>query len=206
MITAQQAQVDSPEIDLRQSSVVSTLGQLVKGQANVDSLRQQQDAATSSITLGDAPTAFFPARNRYRLDSLHDQFPTIPTTDLPYMFPLLDPLDLDIIISWSIPSLASGPRRSGHSYLHSLRLAPEFSLVEPVRRQVDAAIAEGGKQTRTMYEETGRLRRALMSSVLEGKLAREDDPLLVRIAVPGVQGRRGHVERAVASGCVFRDK
>lgn len=36
-----------------------------------------------------------------------------------------------------------------------------------------------------MYEETGRLRRVLVDSVLEGGLAAEDDPVDVRMKVKG---------------------
>jgi hypothetical protein len=52
--------------------------------------------------------------------------------------------------------------------------------VENLRRKIEAALLSGGKQTRTMYEETGRLRKLLLDSVLDGALAKEDDPLVVR--------------------------
>lgn len=38
-----------------------------------------------------------------------------------------------------------------------------------------------------MYEETGRLRRVLVDSVLEGVLAEEEDPVEVRMKVDGAK-------------------
>jgi hypothetical protein len=105
---------------------------------------------------------------------LQRYFPTTPLPTLLHIFPLLVPLDLDVAVSWS---LVDDPKRQGVSFLHGVRLAPEFSIVEGIRRQVDEAIALGGKSTRTMYEETGRLRQVLMDSVLEGVLSQEDDPI-----------------------------
>lgn len=142
---------------------------------------------TTSLAPEHVPS-YISSRQSYRLRILREQYPSIPIQSLQRIFPLFDPLDLDLAISWSIPSTS----RRGHTLLHSLRLAPEFSIVEGVRREVDTAIAKGGKQTRTMFEETGRQRRLLMDSVLEGALAMEEDPVIVRVGVGG-RKRKGVV-------------
>ena len=182
--------------DFLQKSTVSNLAQLVQGQSPTTALPEQ------SITLVDDSnisseliTSYMISRQSYRLQHLREHFPTIPAETIQNIFPLLDPLDLDLIVSWSIPSTS----RRGHTILHSTRVAPEFSIVEGVRREVDAAIVSGGKKTRTMYEETGRLRRVLMDSVLNGVLAREEDPVVVKIAV-GLKRRKGLLEHDFAKG------
>jgi hypothetical protein len=131
---------------------------------------------------------------------LEGHFPTIPADSLSRIFPLLDALDLDVIVRWTIPSSDPALVRSGYAFLHGVRLAPESSVVEDLRREVDAAIAGGGKQTRTMYEETGRLRRVLMDSVLDGVLSREEDPVVVRLRVD--QAKRGVVQHDFGQGWV----
>jgi hypothetical protein len=129
-------------------------------------------AAIDSSLMGQYATS----RTRYRLDTLAQQFSPISSDIARGIFPLIDPLDLDLIISWRIPDTD----RSGHVCVHGIRLGPEFSKVDDLRRKIEMAILKGGKQTRTMYEETGRLRKLLLDSVLDGVLAKEDDPVVVR--------------------------
>ena len=133
--------------------------------------------------MGDASPTYLSSRQRYRLDFLRSHFPSIPPSVLEASFPLFDPLDLDLVVSWSIPDTS----RRGQTILHGSRLSPEFSVVEDVRRQVDLAISRGDKSTRDMFEETGRLRRLLVDSVLNGVLAREDDPISIRVRVEGAR-------------------
>ena len=141
-----------------------------------------------------SPSYLASVRN-HRVAFLRRQFPTIPLQTLLSTFPLFDPLDLDVIVSWTIPEQ---PSRQGRTVLHGIRVSPEFSIVEDVRRQVALAIAKGGKQTRTMYEETGRLRRVLLASVLDGVLGQEEDPVIVRLGVSSA--KRGRVEHDFDQG------
>lgn len=104
----------------------------------------------------------------------------MPTTQLSAIFPLIDPLDLDLVLSWSF-----GNDRKGHTYAHALRPSPAYSIVNPIHTQVQQALLSGEKAKRTMYEETGRLRRVLVDSVLDGSLSREEDPIEVRMRVSG---------------------
>ncbi|KAK8861544.1 hypothetical protein IAR55_002366 [Kwoniella newhampshirensis] len=183
-------------LDLGQKKVVAALGRLIQGQPT-DEVSAKLD---SSISLAGPPIpsileyAYLSSRRTSRLAYLAQNFPTVPKSALSRIFPLIEPSDLDLIFSYSIPSSS----QKGHVTLHSLRPAPEFSLVEGLRREVEAAIASGSKTTRTMYEETGRLRRVLMDSVLEGCIAREGDPVIVRIRIG--EGKRGVVEHDFANG------
>ena len=187
----------SEQLDLLQGDTVAGLAKLVQGQLEINPRRQPKPVTLlggTSSSVNDLPE-YIHFRQSHRLRDLRNRFPTISVDTLQRIFPLFDPLDLDILISWSVPSTG----RHGHAFLPSLRLAPEFSVVEGVRREVDAAIACGGKQTRTMYEETGRLRRVLMDSVFEGLLAREEDPVVVRVSTNGKRCR-GVVEHDFGRG------
>jgi hypothetical protein len=185
---------------LLQPEVVSALSNLVKHKPAELSAPSHQPLNLHG--LDTCPLQIRPSyaasRRRYRLASLEGHFPTIPADSLSRIFPLLDALDLDLIVKWTIPSSDPALVRSGHAFLHGARLAPESSVVEDLRREVDAAIAGGGKQTRTMYEETGRLRRVLMDSVLDGVLSREEDPVIVKLRVD--QAKRGVVQHDFGLG------
>jgi hypothetical protein len=183
----QVAPAASSGFDLRQQALVDNLGKLVDNQPDSITSTSHPDV-TSSLSASILDT-YSSSRTIHRTTTLSKQFPPISPDIARSIFPLLDPLDLDLIISWSIPET----QRSGHFFLHGLRLSPEFSQVEDLRRKIENAILGGGKQTRTMYEETGRLRKLLMDSVLDGVLAKEDDPIVVR----------GFVERANAGVAEF---
>ena len=178
--------------DLRQTGTIASLAKLVQGFHDDDQILFDvlcpfdQDHAPSP--------SYVSSRQSYRTGYLHQSYPGIAIDQLREIFPLFDPLDLDLEISWSIP----GTSRHGHMYLHALRLAPEFSLVEGVRRDTEIAIAKGGKQVRTMYEETGRLRQLLVESVLNGVISLEEDPVLLKVDVG--KRRNGEVRHDFAEG------
>jgi hypothetical protein len=175
----QVAQAASSEFDLRQQALVDNLGKLVDNQPESITSTAHPDIPSSlSASVLDTYSA---SRTAHKISTLSKQFSPISPDIARSIFPLLDPLDLDLIISWSIPET----QRSGHFFLHGLRLSPEFSQVEDLRRKIENAILGGGKQTRTMYEETGRLRKLLLDSVLDGFLAKEDDPVVIRGFVDG---------------------
>ena len=169
----------SAGFDLRQQALVDNLGKLVDNQPESITSTAQPDV-TASLN-PSLLASFTSSRTTHKMSTLSKQFSPISPDIARSIFPLLDPLDLDLIISWSIPET----QRSGHLFLHGLRLSPEFSQVEELRRKIENAILSGGKQTRTMYEETGRLRKLLLDSVLDGVLAKEDDPVVVRGFVDG---------------------
>jgi hypothetical protein len=191
----QVAQAATAGFDLRQQALVDNLGKLV----------DNQPESITSTAHPDVPSSLEPSlletytssRTAHKISTLSKQFSPISSDIARSIFPLLDPLDLDLMISWSIPE----SQRSGHFFLHGLRLSPEFSQVEDLRRKIEDAILGGGKQTRTMYEETGRLRKLLLDSVLDGVLAKEDDPIVVRGFVEGANA--GVAEFELKEGYVF---
>ena len=184
---------DTSRVDLDQKDLVEALSKLVQGQQEVSLAREP-----GRVALRGAPTSslggYFQSRRSFRLTQLQDQFPAIPLSTLTSLFPLFPPLDLDILVSWSFEdSPSSGVSRSGTTTLFGTRLTPDFSIVEGIRREVDEAIAKGGKTTRTMYEETGRLRQALVDSILSGPLAGVEDPVHVVVRAGEVEGDGGIV-------------
>jgi len=174
------------QLDMLQQETIASLAKLVQGREEVTPPPKRRPVSLITETSSENLPSYLDSRQANRLRYLRDTFPTIATENLQRIFPLFDPLDLDLIFTWSIPSSS----RRGRAFLHSLRLSPEFSIVDDIRMEVDAAIAKGGKQTRTMYEETGRLRRVLMDSVLDGVLSLEEDPVVVKVGVGGKR-RRG---------------
>ena len=184
-------------LDLLQHDTVASLTRLVQGQAEIDCSRERNPVVLvgRNFSAPSVLSSYFASKQSHRLQSLQQHFYSVSSGTLQRIFPLLDPLDLDLVISWFIQSTG----RQGYAFLHSLRLAPEFSIVEGVRREIDAAVASGGKQTRTMYEETGRLRRVLVDSVLQGMLAIEEDPVVVRVKIGG-RRRLGSVKHNFSTG------
>lgn len=170
--------------DLGQIDLVNSLSKLVQGQTDISKGPSPGSASLRDDVPTEVLAAYLASRQSFRLGQLQGCFPTIPLPTLAHIAPLIDPLDLDFAISWS---LDTSPPRTGISYLHGIRISPEFSIVETIRREIDDAISKGGKTTRTMYEETGRLRQVLMDSVLDGMLSHEDDPVELRV-VAGIGG------------------
>lgn len=166
-------------VDIRQTQLVNNLEKLLDNQPELFDLQHPGSSDVQMPSNDVAP--YISSRSAFRAETLQRDFPTITPSMAASLFPLLDPLDLDISIAWSMPDKAEEPQsRQGNAFQHAIRVGPRFSIVEGLRAKVDAAIASGSKQTRTMYEETGRLRKLLLDSVLDGELSREHDPLLVR--------------------------
>lgn len=158
----------SSSSELAQTGLVSNLGKLLRG-ADASAL---DPISPPTVPITDLPPGFLLSRRAHRLSFALQNFPALPTDLVPKVFPLFDPLDLDVSFTW-----ATDDDRRGLACAHSIRPSPAFSLVEGLREDV-------GPAKRTMYEETGRLRRALADSVLEGVYADEADPVVVRALVP----------------------
>ncbi|KAL1410386.1 hypothetical protein Q8F55_004396 [Vanrija albida] len=164
--------------DPGQPSLVANLGRVL--QHNYDTLAPIEPASVE-LTLPDGDSGYLLSRRRYRLRFAAHNFAALPKELVPKVVPLFDPLDLDLAFSWS-----QGERR-GHAAVHGLLPAPRFSIVEGLRREIES---QTGAAKRTMYEETGRLQRALADSVLDGVYATEEDPIVVRARVPSAKAGR----------------
>ncbi|WVR03860.1 hypothetical protein IAU60_000858 [Kwoniella sp. DSM 27419] len=180
--------VRSPGVDLQQKSLVQALGMLIAG-SPIDEVKSE--IAKISVWEQSHQPDLAP-RRAFRLAQLYTAFPTIPHQSLSAIFPLFDPLDLDIQISYLIRSspVSEVAQRTGRVIACGLRPAPAFSVVDGLRREVENAILGGSKSTRTMYEETTRLKGVLMDSVLDGLLATEEDPVHIGVRIEGATNGR----------------
>lgn len=167
------------EVDLQQANLVGNLGRLLLGDA--EHLAPIEPATVSL----PASAPYVLSRRAYRLSFGVENFPTLSGDVVRRLLPLFDPLDLDLLVTWTMGS------RHGIAVAHGVRPAPRASLVETLR-------VDDGPAKRTMYEETGRLRRALADSILEGPYAAEDDPLVIRAFVPGAKGGRAPLPKEYA--------
>ncbi|OCF34119.1 hypothetical protein I316_04067 [Kwoniella heveanensis BCC8398] len=191
------------QLDLNQNALITSLGRLIAGQPidEVSTELERTMPLASTALRGEALRSYLSSRRLHRLAQLHSAFPTIHSRSLGTLFQLVEPLDLDILISYSVLSESasnseSEDRRQGTLALHSIRPSPSFSLVDGLKKEVDLAIASGSKSVRTMYEETSRLRQVLMDSVLEGTLSVEEDPVVVALKA----AQRGRVVHDFSQG------
>lgn len=179
------------DLDLQQTQLIEGLSRLIQGKPLPDSPVHHPplDVGDGSLNIIDM-AAYTSSRRGYRAASLQALVPTLTLSQITHLFPLIDPLDLDLVLSYSIPQTT----RRGYTHVHGLRPSPSFSLVRPIQREIASALASGSKQTRTMYEETGRLQRVLVDSIVEGSLAMEDNPISVRMWAEGAS--KGVVSRS----------
>lgn len=166
---------DTADLDLGQRRLVSNLGHILEGRPEA-----LQPIDPESVKLSVPTPEYLRSRRAYRLRFASQYLPTLPRELVPKVIPLLDPLELDVVVSWAAEN------RYGFACAHGIALAPQFSLVETLRG--GEAVAK-----RTMYEETGRQLRALSEAVLDGVFADETDPVLVHTRVPSAKaGRVSH--------------
>ncbi|WVQ74505.1 hypothetical protein IAR50_004106 [Cryptococcus sp. DSM 104548] len=153
--------------DIAQAATVKALGELIEGRP-ADEVRADISSTVPLTAVPESGSLPFlsASRRSFRLAHLHAQFPTIPIDCLSNLFPLFEPLELDLLI---------------------------------LRKQVEEAIVKGTRQTRTMYEETGRLRKLLLDSVLDGCLGQEENPVGVQVEVEG-ENEDGVIEHDFMEG------
>ncbi|EIW66611.1 hypothetical protein TREMEDRAFT_34792 [Tremella mesenterica DSM 1558] len=202
-------------LDLQQTSVISALSDLLRGISPEDLPPLQHP---SFVPVSSPPDEIshhlIHSRRLWRQNQISVDFPTLSKDIILRLFPLWQPLDLDLIIHYTItPNILSNPTtsihdsptpsssmtisphpisRRGHSMIHCVPIAPSFSLVEEIRSEVETALTLGTKQLRTMYEETSRQRRLLLSSILSGPLSIEEDPLSFHLLYPSKNGQISH--------------
>lgn len=163
-------------LDLQQSALVDNLGRVLQG--HLDSLAP---ITPDTVTIS-TPPGYLLQRRTHRLRFAAQNFSASASDIIPRILPMFDPLDLDIVFDWTMGD------RHGRSGAFGLRPAPDFSLVERLRADVD-----DGPGKRTMYQETGRIRQQVSDSILEGVYAAEEDPVVVRARVPDAKdGKVSH--------------
>ena len=139
--------------------------------------------ATSSIGGSAAPAsdstfvALLDTRLRVRRHAeLARAFPVITRAQRPHVFPLHDADALTLVVLWA----SADGRRRGHVVLPALHLGPARNLVRDVLSR--AAARTGG-----LYEETQRVRDALVARIERSDYARADEcPIVVSLEVEPV--------------------
>ncbi|KAG8910809.1 hypothetical protein FRC00_007502 [Tulasnella sp. 408] len=138
---------------------------------------QSEDRPKSMDRLAD----IVQATRRQRLhQSLSTQFPLIPQSDRPHIFPLFTPSDLELVICWST---TTDHPRTGFSVMSGLSLGSGASNLKDVVLRAELGLDSEGKtkKTRSMYAETTREREALVSSVRNSTWNHDEDPLVVEV-------------------------
>lgn len=114
------------------------------------------------------------------LQSLQVQFPLIPSSSYPLVFPLYTPQDFDVVVSWTIPSQG----RSGFTLVTGLTLGAQHGSLNQLLLGVEQGTVGGGasnKKSRNMYAETTREKEALIHSVRNSSWNMNEDPLVVDV-------------------------
>lgn len=124
---------------------------------------------------------FVQSTRRQRLaESLLTQFPLIPRSDHPFIFPLYTPHDFEVVVSWAIPF----EERYGFMIVSGLTLGANSGVLKDVIAKAELGLTStSGKKVRNMYAETTRERETLIASVRNSLWNRDEDPLVVDVQV-----------------------
>ncbi|KAL7419589.1 hypothetical protein Q5752_005501 [Cryptotrichosporon argae] len=190
---------------INQPALVADLGRVLTG--DVDGIAGPPAETLAGADFGSGLAdwaAYAVSRRRWTVCQCARDFAALPTEVREKLVPLLDPLDLDLAVSYTVrgagvaADAAAAAARSGTVFVHALRPAPRFSLVEPLRAAHDAPDAARAKPQRTMYEETGRIRRAVVGAVLDGPYGVDEVPLELRMATRATLAPAPHSDDGAA--------
>lgn len=104
--------------------------------------------------------------------SMARSHPHIPTASRSSIFPFYNPLSLDILVFWEIPS----EQRCGFTLLSSLILGPSHGALQEI-----IGDAEQAKVKRSMYAETQREKTEMLQSIRNSEWNAESNPLIVSV-------------------------
>ncbi|KAI6162059.1 ER-golgi trafficking TRAPP I complex 85 kDa subunit-domain-containing protein [Pisolithus thermaeus] len=104
--------------------------------------------------------------------SMARSHPHIPTASRSSIFPFYNPLSLDILVFWEIPS----EQRCGFTLLSSLILGPSHGALQEI-----IGDAEQAKVKRSMYAETQREKTEMLQSIRNSEWNAESNPLVVSV-------------------------
>ncbi|KAF8525181.1 ER-golgi trafficking TRAPP I complex 85 kDa subunit-domain-containing protein [Hysterangium stoloniferum] len=105
-------------------------------------------------------------------NSLLDQFPQLPPSSLPHLFPLRNPQSMDIIVWWDLPS----QRRCGYVTIPSLLLGANHGPLDELILQSETA-----KVKRTMYAETAKEKTQVQDALRVSDWNANMNPAVVRV-------------------------
>ena len=117
-------------------------------------------------------------RRRHATEVAAQQHPHIPARSHPNIFPLYNPLSVDVILFWEIPS----QQREGYIVVYGTKIGAAHAALSDVITR-----AENVKAKRNMYAETQRDRQELLEGVRTSEWNAEMDPVTVSLeAVPPI--------------------
>lgn len=102
--------------------------------------------------------------------SLAQSHPRIPTSSHPSIFPLYNPLSVDFVVFWKIPS----EQRSGHMFVSEITLGASHAALREVLEGVESA-----KVKRSMYAETQREKVEMLQAIRDSEWNAEMNPVVV---------------------------
>ncbi|KAH7912583.1 ER-golgi trafficking TRAPP I complex 85 kDa subunit-domain-containing protein [Hygrophoropsis aurantiaca] len=132
------------------------------------------DLRTPNSSIQDSATRWFVQCERRNivnrsLDRLHTH---IPATSRPHIFPLYNPLSVDVLLYWEIPS----ELRSGHILVSDIILGAGHGALKEIIEE-----AENAKVKRSMYAETQREKVEILQAVRDSEWNSEMDPIVVTV-------------------------
>ncbi|KAG2075048.1 hypothetical protein BDR04DRAFT_1006461 [Suillus decipiens] len=104
--------------------------------------------------------------------SLAQSHPRIPTSSHPSIFPLYNPLSVDFVVFWKIPS----EQRSGHIFVSEITLGASHAALREVLEGVESA-----KVKRSMYAETQREKVEMLQAIRDSEWNAEMNPIVVTV-------------------------
>lgn len=129
---------------------------------------------------------FLSEKGKIIANSIARSHPHIPAITHSQILPLFNPLSVDFLIFWEIPT----EQRTGFILLSGLNLGAGHAALQGVIENVESA-----KVKRSMYAETQREKMGILQSIRDSEWNAEMNPLVVTI-------QEGVVEHDFNLGCV----
>lgn len=129
---------------------------------------------------------FLLEKKRIVANSITRSYPHIPAITHPQTFPLFNPLSVDFLVFWEIPS----EQRTGFILLSGLNLGAGHAALQEAIENV-----ENAKVKRSMYAETRREKMEILQSIRDSEWNVEMNPLVVTI-------QQDVIEHDFSLGCV----
>ncbi|KAF8445809.1 ER-golgi trafficking TRAPP I complex 85 kDa subunit-domain-containing protein [Boletus edulis BED1] len=129
-----------------------------------DSCISVHDPAVSQLFLSE--------KSRIITNSITQSHPHIPATSNSRVFPLFNPLSVDFLLFWEIPS----EQRAGFILLSGVNLGASHAALQEVIENVESA-----KVKRSMYAETQREKMEILRSIRDSDWNAEMNPLVVTV-------------------------
>ncbi|KAL4070824.1 ER-golgi trafficking TRAPP I complex 85 kDa subunit-domain-containing protein [Scleroderma citrinum] len=105
-------------------------------------------------------------------DVIERSYPHIPSSSYPNVFPFYNPLTIDVLVFWEIPS----DYRSGFTLLPPIILGATHGTLREIIEEVEQV-----KVTRNMYAETQREKMEILHAIRDGEWNTETNPLAVTV-------------------------